>query len=70
MTSSANGVPEVARPVGVDCGSPEPTRAPAIGLEARRAETRLAEARCGARQPGPQETPQGEMKSLVVEFGA
>ena len=27
---------------------------PAIGMEARRAETRLAEARCGARQPGPE----------------
>ena len=33
---------------------PRPAGVPAIGIEARRAETRLAGARCEAREPGPE----------------
>ena len=35
-------------------GGDDQSAAHAIGMEVRRAETRLAEARCGARQPGPE----------------
>ena len=39
-------------PVGPRTRRAKPVIAPAIGMEARRAETRLAKARYGARQPG------------------
>ena len=55
MTATARSV--LRESVGRGFGAAVGCDALAIGMEAPRAETRLAEARCEARQPGPKGSP-------------
>ena len=51
-------------PSGVGHGAAEPPTAPAIGMEARRAETRYE-----VRQPGPEEWPNDQRRKAVATPG-